>query len=265
MTAPDNQVPDSGYTVTTLGQLQALDEAKVKQQLLQPASTALEQIKSSIFTNLLGGIAKAIAGAFNPAVSVGSWFGEVKDALKPAYDGQVALNTQVELLSIFQDYCRTNAVLENNGHARFGAGLMPFKAQVGPSKNVTLLADGRMRLLDQGMWEINARVVPSWTGIGNVSDLTMEVRVFRPDGTLYSAAAATEKTNNVTTLNVNTTVTINQPGFVVGVYMAQCGSSRGVYGGPKYSEFNVQHLSRTLEHGTGSEQSSDTPDSNGPG
>ena len=254
-------MPENGNdpSLGGVGWMQDVTEAGVRQNAYNQVFPSMQRAKNSLFGNLIGGIANAISGALNPNIEVGPWFGEIKEALEPVYDGQLELNDQVDLLGVQQDYLRTFARLADRGHARFGEGQMPFTEQIGPSRNAIIdpTFPGRLQLLDKGMWEINARVVPSWTGLGNYSDLQMTVitRYPAPNGTIFAQSAAFEKTNNVTTLNVNTTVVVPEPGYTVEVMMEKCGSTRGIYGGPKFSEFNVQHLSREVVNNTGAEGS----------
>lgn len=227
--------------------------------------------KDAFFSNIVTGFANAIRGAFDSSINVGSWFGEVKEAMGYVRDSQEDLNNRTDLLSPLLDYCSVYARLDDRGHARFGVGKMPFTEQIGPSRNVAVAGvdspfKGDLTLKDKGLWNIDAHVMPSWTGLGNDNNLKVTVRVRNPlpDGSVFSEQTAVEKTNNVTTINISSSVMVPGPGYTVQVYVEQCGSSRGVYGGPKWSRLTVQHISRSVEQNSGGESSTPDPTSNGP-
>lgn len=261
MTAPDHSVPDGAYTITSLPDLQALDEAKVRQRLNQPATNALEQIKASLATNLLGGIADALRGIFTPG-------GPFVDLAAAAKDGQEDLRDRLDLLSPLLDYGSFFAPLINDTHSRYGPDFMAFTEQLAAAQNVELVAldTGRevVMLQDKGIWDIRGHVVVDWYG-GTNPDVWVDVCVYKPDKTLFSSERSMERTNNITTFNFASSVTIPEPGYFVLVNIARMHKGRGVFGGPKYTRLTVQHISRETQGGAnGSEQSSPDPSQTGP-
>lgn len=264
-------VPDGAkQSGSDLALIQNLTDADVRNQIKSQALLPWQSAHGSFFTNIIGGIGKALWDGINGVVnSIGSWAGSFFNAgveIKDQKDFQTNLNDRTDLLSPLLDYCSVYAPPGVNGHARFGTGIMPFTEQIGPAQNVAIASPGRLVLGDKGLWDIRAQVVPSWTGLTNPSDIRLGIRVLypAPNDQVFSQQTMIEKTTNVTSFTVVSSVVVPDPGYMVEVYVEQMDSNRGILGGPKWSRLTVQHISRDVENNTGAESSTDNPSQNGP-
>ena len=88
----------------------------------------------------------------------------------------------------------------------------------------------------------------------------IELRVYSPDGGLYSVQSAASDGEPLLTQTIVSSVVVPDSGYRVRVYVTRMYSGRGILGGPKWSRLTVQHISRDVSGGTGGENS-DEPSS----
>ncbi|RAV34930.1 hypothetical protein [Corynebacterium heidelbergense] len=265
-----SDIPAGAYSAAGLQSLQDVTEQSVKDSVRAQVMPSVNRAKDSLFGNLLngvfGGFLDVIRGGIPPL-----WLpSNAYAAAAQIRDGQQDLNDRADLLSPLMDYCSAFAPPDNNGHARFGIGLIPFTSQIGPARNVRIRDDGRFELLDKGLWDIRAHVVPSWTGV-TVPNISVSIRVYSPYGDTYETASrlfseqtSIEKTSNVTSFSLVSSVVVDKPGYIAGVYVDDANNGRGILGGPRFSRFTVQHISRDVVNKTGGEDSTPTPTTTGP-
>ncbi|OZF41930.1 hypothetical protein [Rhodococcus sp. 14-2470-1a] len=160
---------------------------------------------------------------------------------------QEDLNARQDLLSPLLDY----------GSAYMGTATpvarpmtLPFSNQVGPMSGCELTAGGRIRLLDRGLWDIRCQVwvnevpAPGLTGVAN-----WEVRVLRPDMTIYSVQAQTNETQRPYSQTAVASVVVPEPGYLVEAYLSFIASFRSLRGGANFNRLTVQHISRDVTTG----------------
>lgn len=258
-----SDIPAGAFSATGLQPLQDVTEQTVKDavksKMMPSINSARESLFGSLLSGLFGGFLDVLNGLAPPA-----WLPDTAvRAAQHVKDGQESLNSRADLLSPLLDYCSAYAPPNDRDHARFGAGRMPFTQQIGPSRNVQVTSDGRLKLLDRGLWDIRAQVVVSWISVFGNADIRVGVRVLRPDGSVFSQQTMIEKTTNITSFTVVSSVVVDEPGYFVEVYVEQLDSGRGVFGGPKWSRLTVQHISRDLKNNTGAESSTSDPSQTG--
>lgn len=172
-------------------------------------------------------------------------------------DGQLALKNTLELLSPLLDY--GSAYMDaKGGFLQFGDnhGVMPFTRSIGEMKGCELHDNG-IRFLSAGLWDIRCQMAYGNNALG-VGNGTVEwfVRVYRPDGTLYSEQVGLEANVWSKTSYIASSVVVPDAGYVVKVEVAWIHGSRKLLGGPRNNRLVVQHISNNVGvGGTGAEDS----------
>ena len=181
------------------------------------------------------------------------------DAGVEVRDGQDELTHRADLLSPLLDYCSVSTP-PGSGDALKGTGRMPFTYQIGPSQGVTL-DGGRIRLEDQGLWDLRAMMTASWIAVG--SEIRAYLRVLEPDGeTIFSEQGYHSDTRRSQTMTLVSSVVVPEPGYYVDVW-AVAAPTRGWWTGPQWTRLTAQHISRSVDGGTGGEESSEGGDGTG--
>ena len=104
MTAPGEGVPEGGYSVSNLAELQALDEAAVLRKLRQPIDRAWGDVNENLFQRIeewgQEKIVKPLQQVFAGLKPPG--WEKVAEAFE---DGQAALVGRLDLLDGVRGYC----------------------------------------------------------------------------------------------------------------------------------------------------------------
>ena len=111
-----------------------------------------------------------------------------------------------------------------------GTGKLPFRNQRGPARGVRIENDG-IRLLGQGAWQISCCVRPSWILAISGTIVDVEIRCYRPDGTLYTYQKSTTATEGTHSLELSADFVVPEPNYFVSVHVTKAPSSRQFYGG----------------------------------
>lgn len=254
-------VPDGAkQSGADLALIQNLTDADVRNQIKSQALLPWQSAHGSFFTNIIGGIGTAIWNGVNGFVNtIGSWAGIFHQAGTQIRDGQRDLNDRTDLLSPLLDYCSVSSD-PGSGEHRVSNNRFPFNYQIGPSQGVTIMGDGRIRLDDKGLWDLRAMITASWK-VSN-DQIQVFLRVLKPDGGLhsvYSEQGYYMKTSNNVTMTLVSSVVVPEPGYFVDMYIIGPGD-RGYWVGPKWNRLTVQHISRSVTNGTGSEGSAEPTD-----
>src|SRR5699024_7237609 len=145
------------------------------------------------------------------------------------------------------DYCSVSTP-PGSGDALKGTGRVPFSYQIGPSRGATPV-DGMIRLDDKGLWDLRAMVTTSWVAVGG--EIRAYLRVLKPDGeTIFSEQWYHSDTLRSQTLTLVSSVVVPEPGYYVDVW-AVAAPTRGWWTGPQWTRLSAQHISRSVEGGTG--------------
>src|SRR5699024_8754661 len=111
-----------------------------------------------------------------------------------------------------------------------GTGKLPFRNQRGPARGVRIENDGIL-LLGQGAWQISCCVRPSWILAISGTIVDVEIRCYRPDGTLYTYQKFTTATEGTHNLELSADFVVPEPNYFVSVHVTKAPSSRQFYGG----------------------------------
>ncbi|MGB3706750.1 MAG: hypothetical protein WA998_00505 [Gordonia sp. (in: high G+C Gram-positive bacteria)] len=196
----------------------------------------------------IGAIFNAIGSIISNVTSIIGSIGDLFDIantqgakIDVIEDGQLGLNSRVDLLSPMEDYGATYAAGEGGVFVN-GTGVKNFDRQTGPMVGCHL-SGGRIVLEDQGLWEITARMSFSWTALSG--DLIWYVRILRPDGSIFSQQVDRCTTKEETTRHITTTVVVPTPNYSVEVYVSTIVGGREIFGGPTHNRLIVHHMSRS--------------------
>lgn len=177
---------------------------------------------------------------------LGYVIGETYDTAQVLSVEQEELNNRQDLLSPLLDY---GSVYMGTATPVAQPMTLPFGNQVGPMRGCRRVGS-RIELLDQGLWDIRCQVwvnevpAPGLTGVVN-----WEVRVLRPDLTVYSIQAQTNETQRPYSQTAVASVVIPEPGYFVEAYLSFVASFRSLRGGVNFNRLTVQHISRDTTSG----------------
>lgn len=256
---PDDSqpVPEGAYTPSSVKALQSVTESSARAEIRSQALVPWQEGRSNFFDNIIGGIGKAFQDGLNGLTGgLGGIFGSIVGAGKTVRDGQDELTHRADLLSPLLDYCSASTP-PGGGDALKGTGRMPFTYQIGPRRGATPV-DGMIRLDDRGLWDLRAMVTASWIGVAG-GNLRAYLRVLRPDGSIFSEQGFYASTTSSQTMTLTSSVVVPEPGYYVDVW-AVAAPTRGWWTGPQWTRLTVQHISRSVEAGTGGEESSEGGD-----
>lgn len=248
-------VPDGAkQTGADLALIQNLTEADVRNQIKGQALLPWQAAHGSFFTNIIGGIGKAIWNGVNGFVNtIGSWAGIFHQAGTQIRDGQIDLNDRTDLLSPLLDY-RSVSTPPSSSDAMHGSGRIPFDFQIGPFQGVS--KEPSMLILDdKGLWDLRAQVTASYMNNPLAQKIKVWLRVLRPDGSIFSQQAHYAETMNSITIPIVSSACVPSAGYKVDVWVWSQSGSRGWWSGPEWTRLTVQHISREVENGTGGESS----------
>ncbi|MEJ4100935.1 hypothetical protein V5S96_11305 [Corynebacterium mastitidis] len=250
MTAPNQGIPEGGYSASGLAALQGMNEEAIKRRLRAPADNLFNQVKGNFVGKFADGIADVLAGArsilgFERLERVGREF----------RDGQTELNHRTDLLSPLLDY---GSACMGNLSGWDVTGVMPFRTQIGPMRGCRL-EDSGIRLGDKGLWDIRAQLTAE-SAIIVTGRMEWRVVVKTPQGGVYSSQRATVTSNSRLTQTLVSSVVVPEPGYLVQVELLSLGIGRTIFGGPDWNRLVVQHISREVSGSTGAEASQVPPD-----
>lgn len=256
---PDDStpVPKGAYTPSSVKALQSVTESSARAEIRSQALVPWQEGRENFFDNIIGGIGRAFQdGLAGIASGLSDLFAPIFGAGTVVRDGQDKLTERTDLLSPLLDYCSMSTP-PGSGDALKGSGRVPFSYQIGPRRGATPV-DGMVRLEDQGLWDLRAMVTSSWVTVG--SEIRAYLRVLEPDGeTIFSEQGYHSNTLRSQTLTLVSSVVVPEPGYYVDVWVT-ASLGRGWWTGPQWTRLSAQHMSRSVEGGTGGEESSEGDD-----
>ena len=164
----------------------------------------------------------------------GEWEAELDD--KGEVAGEVlsetwalanSANERADLLDPIMDFGQSYMP---SGFNFKGTGKLPFRNQRGPARGVRIENDGIL-LLGQGAWQISCCVRPSWILAISGTIVDVEIRCYRPDGTLYTYQKFTTATEGTHNLELSADFVVPEPNYFVSVHVTKAPSGRQFYGG----------------------------------
>lgn len=172
-------------------------------------------------------------------------------------DGQKAITNRLDLLNPFLHYGYFY-MHSKGGFLQFNqnSGRMPFNHQLGPATGCEPF-DGGVRLLEHGLWSIQAQIAAGDNALHVGSGwFEVVVRTYDPQGRLYSQQFGRQDSVRPVTNTVTTSVVVPEPGYVVRLEISWVHGSREILGGPANNRLIVKHISNKLGVGdTGAEDS----------
>lgn len=168
---------------------------------------------------------------------------KIKEVGKGFRDGQLDLNGRVDLLSPLQDY---GSAYANTQAGIFNKGQVGFTNQIGPMQGCRLV-NGKIRLGDQGLWDIRCQLWIDWTGLDGMVE--WEIRVLRPDGSTFSYQRTRLDSAAIFSSTNITSVVVPDAGYQVQIFITEMAPGRGAIGGPGLNRLTVQHISRDTTTG----------------
>lgn len=207
-----------------------------------------------LFSSIVKAIVRAIMGGFtpggtdvpgmpagaNPLAFLSDLMGQRWDQLDEVADGQLDLNDRTDLLSPLLDY---GSAYASTASDITNTGQYAYDYQIGPMRSCYIW-HGRIILLDKGLWDIRARIFISFTVSPIGHDVGWEVRVLRPDGSIFSSTEDVFTSPSSQTREINTSVVVPDAFYQVQVFVKTLLVGRGINGGPNRSRLTVQHISR---------------------
>ena len=111
-----------------------------------------------------------------------------------------------------------------------GTGKLPFRNQRGPARGVRIENDG-IRLLGKGAWQVSCCVRPSWILAISGTLVRVEIRCYRPNGTLYTYQEFTTGTDNNHSLELSADFVVPDPNYFISAHVTRSASGRQFFGG----------------------------------
>ena len=111
-----------------------------------------------------------------------------------------------------------------------GTGKLPFRNQRGPARGVRIENDG-IRLLGKGAWQVSCCVRPSWILAISGTLIKVEIRCYRPNGTLYTYQEFTTGTDNNHSLELSADFVVPDPNYFISAHVTRSASGRQFFGG----------------------------------
>ena len=111
-----------------------------------------------------------------------------------------------------------------------GTGKLPFRNQRGPARGVRIENDG-IRLLGEGAWQISCCIKSSWILAISGTIVYVEIRCYRPDGTLYTFQEFTTGSENHHSIELSADFVVPDPNYFVSAHVTRSASTRQFFGG----------------------------------
>mgnify|MGYP005797706761 FL=1 len=152
---------------------------------------------------------------------------ELKDTTDRLVAAEQALKDRMDLLDPIMDFGQSYMPTD----LRFtGTGRLPFRNQRGPARGVVIENDG-LRLLGEGAWQISCTVFASWVLAISGIAVSVEIRCYSPDGTLYSYQRHRTGTDSHHSIDFSADFVVPGPDYFISVHVARAASSREFFGG----------------------------------
>lgn len=254
----DKPKPEGSLSPTGLGKLASFDEDYVRKQAasgLQAAALgAREGFLAGVKSAVLSPLQQIFAGLKPPG-----W----EKAAEAFQDGQKAITNRLDLLNPFLHYGYFY-MHSKGGFLQFNqnSGRMPFNHQLGPATGCEPF-DGGIRLLEQGLWSIQAQIAAGDNALHVGSGwFEIVIRTYDTQGRLYSQQFGRQDSVRPVTNTVTTSVVVPEPGYVVRLEISWVHGSREILGGPANNRLIVKHISNKLGVGDTGAEDSYTPEFN---
>ncbi|WP_415395225.1 hypothetical protein ACMTN4_07595 [Rhodococcus globerulus] len=240
-----NYLPPKTYSKSTVRGLQDVDPYDFSNAGNVGIRNLAEGVRSNFLLNILNGflnlgqllsdISLAIRGlgSFGPG------------PLKDIRDGQLDIIDRSDLLSPLLDY---GTAYMNTANGFSNVGQANFSNQIGPMQGCHI-TNGRIILEEEGLWDIRAALWFGSVGFGLGGGVGWNVRVLKPDGSIYSEKMEYFDTDKEQSALSTSSVVVPGANYQVQVYVTVIAATRSIIGGPARNRLTVQHISRDTTTG----------------
>ena len=150
-----------------------------------------------------------------------------KETIDRLVESEKELKDRMDLLDPIMDFGQSYMP---TGLSFTGTGKIPFRNQRGPARGVRIENDG-LRLLGKGAWQISCCVRPSWILPISGTLVRVEIRCYRPNGTLYTYQEFTTGTIENHSLELSADFVVPDPNYFVSAHVTRAASGRQFFGG----------------------------------
>ena len=150
-----------------------------------------------------------------------------KETIDRLVESEQDLNSRMDLLDPIMDFGQSYMPAGLNFT---GTGKIPFRNQRGPARGVVIENDG-IRLLGEGAWQIACCIQPSWVLAISGTIIKVEIRCYKPDGTLYTFQRFTTGSENHHSIEFSADFVVPEPNYFVSVHVTRSASARQFFGG----------------------------------
>lgn len=197
----------------------------------------LEDSDDSVFGQFRQKIGSAVTDAIKGLPTLPEFSG-INQAIR---DGQQEVYNLYRRLSPLEEYA---SAYMDASWSLDGTGRVPFGRVLVGSRGVTPNANSFV-LNDFGLWKIDAQIWPSWWLTSAGSDVAFEIRVLRPNGSIYHRKLTrTEGRTADHPLAVSTSVVVPDVGYRVEAVITSISPGRGLQGGSDKTHLIVHHINR---------------------
>ena len=236
MSEPDGRIPEDAPRINDLNDLFQWTEGRVLQRMRQQLAPTQNHMRDALRDGLLGSIGDIFKG-LEPRLPDLNF---LRDAW---VDGQEAVTDLWRRLSPLEEFA--SAYMDASWSLN-GTGRVPFGRVLVGSKGVTP-DENSFVLNDFGLWKIDAQIWPSWWLTNAGSDVAFEIRVLRPDGSIYHRKRTrTEGRTSDHPLAVSTSVVVPEVGYRVEAVITSISTGRGLQGGSDKTHLIVHHINRVV-------------------
>ena len=162
-----------------------------------------------------------------------------KETIDRLVESEQDLNSRMDLLDPIMDFGQSYMPAGLNFT---GTGKIPFRNQRGPARGVVIENDG-IRLLGEGAWQIACCIQPSWVLAISGTIIKVEIRCYKPDGTLYTFQRFTTGSENHHSIEFSADFVVPEPNYFVSAHVTRSASARQFFGGYAITRFAAKRWS----------------------
>ena len=239
-------VPDEASTANSLASLQGVTEDSMKASVRSKALAPWEATRTNWIQNILGGIGEAFMNGLKGILNPSGWFKQINAAGSTVRDGQVDLIGRTDLLDPLLNYGSVYCPRSPGAMAANAWYRVNLTAQISTQmRGCSVYQAGGIVLEKAGLWDIRGHIVTARATGLLAREVTMDLRVVRPDGTTFSSLIGRIDGFSALSIPVIASVQTPEPNYRVEVWMysKNYGLSWGY--GPTYSRLTVQQIQST--------------------
>ena len=248
---PDDStpVPKGAYTPSSVKALQSVTESSARAEIRSQALVPWQEGRNNFFDNIIGGIGKAFRDGLAGIVGgLGDLFSPVRKAAQEVRDGQLALDGRVDLVDPLLNYGSVYMPQPSGQKQANSWHRLPFTAKISTTmRSCSVLPDGGIRLDHPGLWDIRAHIVAGFANGLLSRQVTLDLRVVRPDGSTFSSLVGRTGAKSPDSITVISSVQVPEAGYEVQAWIYSQNYTASWGSGPVYSRLTVQQINSDRE------------------